>query len=76
MEKKQRKRRSDTRSCTREGRVLKTLRQSRKLSMRDVAELIGKSNTFVCHAENGRLDLTKIYIENFLRAYGYSKKCL
>jgi len=74
MEKKLRKRRSDTRNNTREGRVLKTLRQSRKLSMRDAAELIGKSNTLVCHAENGRLDLTEVYIEDFLRAYGYSKK--
>lgn len=73
MEKKERKRRSDERNCTRGGRVLKTLRNSRALSMRAAAELIGKSDTFVSHAENGRLDLTKDYLELFLCAYGYSK---
>jgi transcriptional regulator with XRE-family HTH domain len=64
-------RRSDTKIVTEEGRLLAFLRESRNLSMRKAASLIGVSSSIVNHAENGRMDLTPTVIMKFLKAYGY-----
>lgn len=65
-------RRSDTKVVTKEGRLLKFLRESRNLSMRNAGRLLGKSDAIINHAENGRLDLTPQLILKFLEIYGYS----
>lgn len=69
--KKQKYRRSDTKIMTKEARVLKFLRESRKLSMRQAGRLLGSSDALVNHSEHGRLDLTGELILRFLKAYGY-----
>lgn len=69
---KKKKRRSDTKVVTKEGRLLKFLRESRSLSMRNAGRLIGKSDAIINHAENGRLDLTSNLILQLLEVYGYS----
>ena len=69
--KKVKNRRSDTKIVTEEGRLLAFLRESRNLSMRKAASLIGVSSSIVNHAENGRMDLTPTVIMKFLKAYGY-----
>ena len=69
--KKVKNRRSDTKVVTEEGRLLAFLRESRNLSMRKAASLIGVSSSIVNHAENGRMDLTPTVIMKFLKAYGY-----
>ena len=69
--KKVKNRRSDTKIVTEEGRLLAFLRESRNLSMRKAATLIGVSSSIVNHAENGRMDLTPTVIMKFLKAYGY-----
>jgi hypothetical protein len=69
--KKKKNRRSDVKVMTKEARVLKFLRESRKLSMRRAGVLIGVSDTFVNHCENGRIDLNTNIILKFLNSYGY-----
>ena len=44
---------------TDEARVLKELRISRGLSMRKAGELMGVSDSYISHIENGRLDVPK-----------------
>ncbi|MCB9092982.1 MAG: helix-turn-helix transcriptional regulator [Halobacteriovoraceae bacterium] len=69
--KKKKYRRSDKKIETREGRLLAYLRDSRGLSMRKAASIIGVSCSQVNHVENGRMDLTNGLILKFLNAYGY-----
>jgi plasmid maintenance system antidote protein VapI len=69
---KPKKRRSDSKVMTKEASVLKIMRETRKLSMRRAATLIGVSDSFINHAENGRLDLTPAIILKLVTAYGYS----
>lgn len=69
--KKAKNRRSDHKILTKESRVLKFLRESRKLSMRNAGRIIGTSDACINHSENGRLDLTPKIIMKLLNAYGY-----
>lgn len=69
--KKKKNRRSDHKIVTKEGKVLKYLRESRKLSMRSAGRIIGTSDALINHSENGRLDLTPGLIMKLLNAYGY-----
>ncbi len=69
---KKKSRRCDMKVETREGRLLKYLRESRHLSVRGVGRILGISESSVCHAENGRKDLNKEIIQSFLDVYGYS----
>jgi transcriptional regulator with XRE-family HTH domain len=69
---KKKKRRSDTKIITREATVLRIMRESRKLSMRRAATLVGVSDTFINHLEHGRLDLRPEIIHKLLITYGYS----
>lgn len=69
--KKKKNRRSDHKIVTKEGRVLKFLRESRRLSMRNAGRIIGTSDALINHSENGRIDLTPSLIMKLLNAYGY-----
>lgn len=57
---------------TKEASLLKFMRESRQLSMRQVAPILGLSEATVNHSENGRRDLDKALIKRFLKVYGYS----
>src|SRR5690606_36725517 len=70
--KKKKKRRSDTKLMTKEANLLKFMRESRNLSMRRVAPIMGVSEATVNHSENGRRDLDEKMIKRFLKVYGYS----
>lgn len=70
--KKKKVRRSDKKIMTKEARILKFLRESRKISMRKVAPMLNFSEATVNHCENGRRDLDKSTILKFLNIYGYS----
>lgn len=70
--KKVKRRRSDHKVPTKEGRLLKFLRESRSLSMRQAGRLIGRSDAVINHAENGRSDITPDLVLKLLGAYGYS----
>lgn len=69
--KKKKTRRSDTKVVTEEARLLAYLRESRNLSMRKAADLIGVSSAVVNHVENGRMDVTPSLTLKFLKSYGY-----
>lgn len=69
--KKKKNRRSDHKIVTKEGKVLKYLRESRKLSMRSAGRILGTSDALINHSENGRIDLTPTLIMKLLNAYGY-----
>ncbi|EPZ52545.1 DNA-binding helix-turn-helix protein [Bacteriovorax sp. BAL6_X] len=69
---KKKVRRSDHKIMTKEASVLKYLRESRKLSIRKAAKVIGISDTKLNHAENGRCDLNPNLILKVLNGLGYS----
>lgn len=68
------RRRSDTKKMTKEALILKCMRESRKLSMRRAAKVVGISEAKINHAENGRRDLTPDFILKAVTAYGYCYK--
>jgi len=70
--KKKKIRRSDKKIMTKEARLLKFMRESRHLSMRRVAPILGLSEATVNHSENGRRDIDEKLIKRFLKVYGYS----
>jgi transcriptional regulator with XRE-family HTH domain len=70
--KKKKLRRSDTKVMSKEASLLKFIRESRHLSMRRVAPILGVSEATVNHSENGRRDLDEKLIKRFLKVYGYS----
>ena len=72
MEIKRKKRRTAVRKVTKEALVLKYLRESRQLSMRRAAKIIGISEAQINHGENGRRDLTPDFIMKLCQGYGYS----
>ena len=57
---------------TLEGKILRFMRKSKSISMRQAGSLIGLSDTFINHIEHGRLDLTESRINKVIAAYGYS----
>lgn len=72
--KKKKTRRSDVKVMTKEARILKFLRESRRLSMRKAASVLGVSEAFINHSEHGRIDLTPTIIIKFLNAYGFEHR--
>ena len=66
-----RKKRSSQVVLTIECLVLKELRNNHKLSMRKAGELIGKSDTYISHIENGRMDIPQgEKLQALLNIYG------
>lgn len=70
--KRRKYRRSDSKVMSKEASLLKFMRESRHLSMRRVAPILGLSEATVNHSENGRRDLDDKLIKRFLKVYGYS----
>ena len=69
-----RRKRTANRSTTEEGLALKELRLTKGLSMRGLGQLIGRSDSYVSHLENGRLDFpTGQALERILAAFGNMK---
>jgi transcriptional regulator with XRE-family HTH domain len=69
-----RRKRTSNRSTTEEGLALKELRLSKGLSMRGLGQIIGKSDSYISHLENGRLDFPSgIALERVLAAFGDMK---
>jgi transcriptional regulator with XRE-family HTH domain len=69
---KRKNRRSDRKIMTKEASLLRYMRESRHLSMRRVAPIMGVSEATVNHSENGRRDLDDKLIRRFLKVYGYT----
>lgn len=68
------RKRTSKRSTTKEGIALKELRLSYGFSMRQLGALIGKSDSYISHLENGRLDFPQGQsLELILAAFGGMK---
>ena len=58
-----------------ESQVLKRLRADKKLSMREVADIAGCSDTFISFLENGRAEIPKTEVfDKILKVYEISRK--
>ena len=66
------KKRSSYKFITKEAKILRHLRQSAKITMREAGRLCQVSDTYVSHIEHGRMDLSQTRIEQFVSAYGFS----
>lgn len=69
---KSKKRRSDYKRLTKEGLVLKYMRESRQISMRKAAKIVGVSEAKINHSENGRMDIKPDFVQLVVTAYDYS----
>ena len=69
---KVRGRRSDSQKITKEARILKFMRQSRGLSMRRAANIVGVSEATINHLDNGRMDVHEKWIFKLVGSYGYT----
>jgi transcriptional regulator with XRE-family HTH domain len=69
---KLRGRRSDFQKITKEARILKFMRQSRGLSMRRAAKIVGVSEATINHLDIGRMDVHEKWIFKLLGSYGYN----
>lgn len=69
---KKKTRRTDVKIITKEAKILKYMRETKKLSMRQAAKLAKVSDAQINHAENGRKDLRPDFIQRVISAYGYT----
>lgn len=69
------KKRSNRIIMTNEARTLRLMRIESKLSMRKAGELLGKSDTYIAHIENGRMDIPEEEkLDALLNIYGGIKR--
>lgn len=69
---KKKRRRCDLKIVTKEGKILKFLRESRHLSMSQAAKLAKVSEASINHLKNGRMDISTKLILQLLDAYFYT----
>ena len=65
---------SHNNSESREGQILRFIRESRKLSLKDVAKKTNLKSLEIDHLENGRKFYTDEDIDKFLACYNFSKE--
>ena len=58
---------------SREGQVLRFIRETRKLSLQDVALRLGLKSIEIDHFENGRKFYSHEDVDNFIQCYEFSK---
>lgn len=73
--KKSRQGRSAKKVYSPESQVLKKLRADKNLSMREIADIAGCSDTFISFLENGRAEIPKTEVfDKILKVYGISRR--
>ena len=73
--KKSRQGRSAKKVYSPESQVLKKLRADKNLSMREVADIAGCSDTFISFLENGRAEIPKTEVfDKILKVYEISRR--
>lgn len=68
-----RTKRSQERRITVQSKVVRFMRLSRKISQREAARQCHISEPAIGHYENGRMDISPARLEQFLKAYGYTR---
>lgn len=66
--------RSQEKRTTKPARVLRFMRMSKRISMRAAGRMVGLSDSWVSHIEQGRLDLDDRKISRLIDAYGFSRR--
>jgi transcriptional regulator with XRE-family HTH domain len=64
--------RSAIKRITKEATIIRFMRMSRRISMRQAAELLNLSDSLISHIEQGRQDLPRRRAEAMVKAYGYT----
>jgi transcriptional regulator with XRE-family HTH domain len=64
--------RSQQKIVTRDARILRHLRLSKKLSLNKAGHAVGISGSAIAHIEQGRMDISRARLETLVRAYGYT----
>jgi transcriptional regulator with XRE-family HTH domain len=72
-EKRMRKR-SQEKRITREAKIIRFMRVSKRISQREAARLLGISEPAIGHYENGRMDISQLRLGQFLVVYGFTKQ--
>lgn len=65
--------RSKIKIITREVRIIRAIREKKKLTVQKAAELIGTNKSTLTSLENGRIDLTAVWIIKILKGYGITE---
>lgn len=65
--------RSKIKIITREVRIIRSIREKKKLTVQKAAELIGTNKSTLTSLENGRIDLTAVWITKILKGYGVTE---
>ena len=58
---------------TREVKIIRAIRENKKLSVQKAAELVGTNKSTLTALENGRIDLSPLWIKKILKGYGVSE---
>jgi transcriptional regulator with XRE-family HTH domain len=66
--------RSMKKIITKEVRVIRSLREKKKLSVQKAAALIGTNKSTLTALENGRIDLSHEWINKIIKSYGINDK--
>lgn len=61
--------RSQKKIITREVRIIRTIREKKKLSVKKAADAIGTNKSTLTALENGRIDLSNDWIKKILKGY-------
>jgi transcriptional regulator with XRE-family HTH domain len=64
--------RSAIKRITKEATIVRFMRMSRKISMRQAAQMLNLSDSLISHIEQGRQDLPRKRAEAMVSAYGYT----
>jgi transcriptional regulator with XRE-family HTH domain len=65
--------RFDTKIITREVKIIRAIREKKKLSVQKAAELVGTNKSTLTALENGRIDLSAEWIKRILKGHGISE---
>jgi transcriptional regulator with XRE-family HTH domain len=65
--------RFDTKIITREVKIIRAIREKKKLSVQKAAELVGTNKSTLTALENGRIDLSAVWIKRILKGHGITE---
>ena len=63
------RKRSEKKIITREVKIIRVLREKKKLSVKKASEVIGTNKSTLTALENGRIDLSTDWIKRILKGY-------
>ena len=66
--------RSQQKLTTKPARVLRFMRMSKGISMRAAGRLVGLSDSWISHIEQGRMDLDERKTSRMIEAFGFTRR--